>query len=98
MELVLEAGHTHLYPGHEGVVADGGLLPAASPIHARILFADGSVALAALTPERGSDWSLSVDPYRTAAGTGIAAKRWAVSFTKERAVGMRFRIRKKLPA
>jgi hypothetical protein len=96
MEVVLEASHSHLYPGLEGVVAEGELSPAASPIHARIMFADGAVAAGVLARDGDGNWSLSVDPYRTVRGTDIAAKRWALAFTGDEPAGMRFRIRKKL--
>ena len=98
MEVVLEAGHSHLYPGIEGVVAEGALSPAAAPVPARILFADGAVASAVLEQDGDGGWVLSVDPYRTVRGTAIAAKRWAVAFTGDEPATIRFRIRKRLAA
>lgn len=96
MEIVLEASHTHLYPGHEGKVAGVGTVPA-MPAGAtcRIDFADGSVALGSLTHERGDDWTLEVSPYTTAAGTPMPAKRWRLGLRQEED-RVAFRIRRKL--
>lgn len=95
MEIVLEAGHTHLYPGLEGKVSgiDPALLEEAGA-PCRIAFSDGSVAFGSLG--RADDgWALDVSPYATAAGTDIPAKRWRIDLQQADG-GVTFRIRRKL--
>jgi hypothetical protein len=97
MEIVLEAEHTHFYPGHEGrVVGDA---PAESMggggLSSRIVFADGVVTGGTLKNVGGS-WELEIPPYTTAAGTDVAAKRWQVTFRREADGRARFRIASKL--
>jgi hypothetical protein len=98
MEIVLEAGHSHFYPGLEGWL-DGETRPppaGGSRLPSRIAFADGAMAGGTLSNRSDGQWELEVDPYRTAAGTDIAAKRWQVSFRSVAGGRTRFRIEKKL--
>lgn len=99
MEIVLEASHTHLYPGHEGRVSGVDALarlPAGTTC--RIDFADGGVAFATLSrvdDADGDDWALEVGAYTTGAGTAIPVKRWRVGIRQEDD-GLTFRIRGRL--
>ena len=45
-------------------------------------FSDGSAAPASFK-NIGGGWQLDTQPYRTAAGTGIAAKRWRIDLSNE---------------
>ncbi len=72
--LVLRAAGSHLYPGARGGLE--GPLPG-GPAQCLVEFADGSAALATVTPE-GDGLLLATRPYTTARGTRIAAKRWRV--------------------
>lgn len=97
MEIVFEASHTHLYPGHEGKVAGTesvSSIPADTTC--RVDFADGSVTFGSLT-RAGGNWTLDTGPYTTAAGTDMPAKRWRVDIRQE-SHGLTFRVRRKLPA
>ena len=67
----LETPATHLYPGARLHVVSRGETP-----EAILRFGDGVSVAAELT---GGE--LTVEPYRTAAGTGIERKRWAVEET-----------------
>lgn len=69
--LELEGTNTHLYPGARGRILSGS--PADGPVTVR--FADGGAATGRL---RGG--TLRLDPYRTTAGTDIAAKAWRIGF------------------
>lgn len=94
--MILEATHTHLYPGHRGKIsslshiadmqADGDCL---------VEFSDGSVTSARISKtEEG--WQLCTDAYRTAAGTNIAEKCWLV-YLKQDGGHVGFRILKQAP-
>lgn len=100
MEIVLEAGHTHFYPGHEGWVEgeEPSAPPGAAGLPSRILFAGGAIAGGSLSREDGGSWVLEVDPYTTAAGTTIAARRWQIAFRRAEGGRARFRIERKLAA
>ena len=93
--MILQATHTHLYPGHRGEIAG---LARIDDLRAGgdclIEFADGS-ATAARFSKSGNDWLLDTDAYRTAAGTDIPAKRWQVGL-RESGRQVEFRIVKKL--
>lgn len=89
--MILEATHTHLYPGHRGKIpglsriagmqADGDCL---------VEFSDGSVTPARISKtEEG--WQLCTEAYRTAAGTDITEKCWLV-YLKEDDGHVEFRI------
>jgi len=81
--MILEATHTHLYPGHRGKIS--GLAQLADIQTDRdclIEFSDGSVASARITTSENG-WQLRTKPYRTAAGTEIAEKRWYVHLEKD---------------
>ena len=91
--MILEATHTHLYPGHRGRIS--GLvqmtdLPAGGDC--QVEFSDGSMALARIS-KSGENWLLDTDAYRTAAGTDIAAKRWRICLEAD-GERMEFRILK----
>lgn len=70
--LELEATNTHLYPGARGTILGGEAT--SGPVTLR--FADGGAATGRLEGE-----TLRVDPYTTAAGTGIAAKAWRIALS-----------------
>ena len=76
--MILQATHTHLYPGHRGKVPG---LTRVSDLQAGcdclVEFSDGSVTPASIS-ESGDGWQLRTDPYRTAAGTNIAEKCWLI--------------------
>lgn len=92
MEIVLEASHTHLYPGHEGRVTGAGAL-AHLPVNAqcRVDFADGGVAFATLSHGDDGAWVLEAGVHATSAGTSIPAKRWRVALREDGGT-LRFRI------
>lgn len=93
MELVLEAGHTHVYPGLRGLLrGPGPTATGAAGDTCRIDFADGSVAFGTLRPGSGEAWELDVSPYVTAAGTRIPVKRWRVGLEHESNGRTAFRI------
>lgn len=95
--VVLEAGHTHFYPGHEGWLE--GDAPALDDgertLPSRIVFADGTTAGGTLKLA-GDGWELEVAPYVTAAGTDIGAKRWSITFRSTPDRRTSFRIDRKL--
>lgn len=97
METVIEAGHTHFYPGHEGWIAGDAPAREGKATAVRIAFGDGVMAAGTLGPA-GDSWELDVAPYTTAAGTAIPAKRWRVALRPEADGRTRFRIERKLPA
>lgn len=73
--LILAAGHSHLYPGARGRVLSGAA--AEGPLDGPVVveFGDGSCVPGALSGD-----CLCLAAYRTAAGTGIAAKTWRIAF------------------
>jgi hypothetical protein len=83
--LEITASHSHLYPGArcraEGCLRDG---PVA------VTFADGMRVAGHL-----ADGTLSLAAYRTARGTEIAARRWAVAVGEPDDGGTPLRIRAK---
>lgn len=93
---ILEASHTHLFPGHKGKVS--GLASMAELSAGRdclVEFSDGSAAVARI---RKSDdcWQLYTNAYRTGAGTDIAERRWLVRL-QEYGDNIEFHILKKAP-
>ena len=94
--MILEASHTHLYPGHRGKIS--GLAQIADMQaggDCLVEFSDGSATPARIS--RSEDgWQLHTEAYRTAAGTDIAARRWLVCL-EEDGDHMEFRILKKAP-
>lgn len=97
MELVFEASHTHLYPGHEGAVRGEPFSAAENESRTcSILFSDGVVVLATAVSLGNGAWRLDVGPYTTGAGTSIPAKSWAVGIAAAEDGRSRFRIRGKL--
>lgn len=93
MTVTLEAAGTHLHPGARGVVRDGP--PSAAPC--LILFTDGAMAGASLSPCDDAGWLLAVDGYVTGRGTVVAAKRWLVAFD-DRSGTPTYRVRTRLHA
>ncbi len=92
--MILEASHTHLYPGHRGKVS--GLAKIAELRTRRdclVAFSDGSAAAARISKSEG-DWLLYTNAYRTAAGTDITEKLWLVRL-QEDGDQVEFRIIKK---
>jgi hypothetical protein len=74
--MILQATHTHLYPGHRGKIA--GLARIADLQTARdcqVAFSDGSVAFARIS-RLDNGWRLYTSAYRSAAGTDISEKLW----------------------
>jgi hypothetical protein len=80
MALLLEATHTHFYPGHVGAIF--GNVPRsgeAGTIQTRVKFSDGVTVEAILSPtDRDGTWLLEVGPYTTAAKSRIPGKTWEV--------------------
>lgn len=91
MPLTLRAQGSHLHPGARGTV-DGNWSGRPAAKQVVIEFADGSVALGQMSPEAGGQQVLDVDPYATARGTAIAAKRWTVTVTEGRGEQALFRV------
>ena len=92
--MILQASHTHLYPGHRGKVSGAAQiadLPAGR--NCLVEFADGSAAAARIS-KSGNAWQLDTKPYRTAAGTDIAAKCWRIGL-RDKDGRIEFRILKK---
>lgn len=82
MSLILQAIHTHLYPGHRGKISGAGqIADLGEGRDCLVEFVDGSATPARLSIS-GKDWRLDTQPYRTAAGTEIAARRWRIRLTE----------------
>ena len=81
VQTVLAAGGSHLYPGATGSLAGG------AAGECLVEFADGSAALGRLMVDVEAT-VLETEPYVTARGTAVSAKRWIVEVE-----GARFRIR-----
>ena len=94
--MILQAAHTHLYPGLRGeIFGPAPVADRSANADCLVEFIDGSAAPATISPA-ADDWLLATAAYRSAAGTDIAAKRWLVRI--EEVAGRRqFRILKKLP-
>ena len=75
VRLVLRAGASHLYPGAAGTAR--GSLPGGSAL-CLVEFADGAATGGTLDPAEGGH-VLATDPYTTAHGTRIPAKRWLIA-------------------
>ena len=94
--MILRATHTHFYPGHRGTVSGPTRLADLPAGGACVVeFSDGSATLARLK-QSGAGWQLRTDAYRTAAGTGIAAKRWRIDL-RQSSGRVDFRILKNSP-
>lgn len=75
---VLAAAGSHLYRGAQGILREG----CAAEGPCLVEFADGSLALGRLArTEPGL--VLELDPYVTARGTEIAAKRWTIELARK---------------
>ena len=92
--MILQATHTHLYPGCEGKISGlTQLAESEADPDCVVAFSDGSVAYASISKfENG--WQLGTKPYRTAAGTEITEKLWLVRLQQQGA-DVAFRILKK---
>jgi len=76
--MILEATHTHLYPGHRGKISGLAQLAAIQPgLDCLIEFSDGSMTSARIAKSENA-WQLHTNAYRTAAGTEIAEKIWFI--------------------
>lgn len=76
--MILQATHSHLYPGHRGTVSElDRVADLKSEVDCLIEFSDGSATLARVA-RTGNDWRLDTGAYRTSAGTRIAEKQWLV--------------------
>jgi hypothetical protein len=81
--MILQATHTHLYPGHKGEISGPAkIVDLQSGRDCLVAFSDGSVACASLGRFEDA-WHLHTKPYRTAAGTDIAEKQWLVELKEE---------------
>jgi hypothetical protein len=72
--MILEATHTHLYPGHKGKIS--GLAQIAdmqASGDCLVEFSDGSATPARISKSEDA-WQLHTEAYRTAAGTDIGAR------------------------
>ena len=91
MALILRTTHTHLYPGNRGTISGSGQIAGLGKgCDCLVEFADGSATPARISKTE-STWQLDTQPYRTTAGTEIAAKRWRIRVT-ETDGEIRFRI------
>ena len=76
--MILQATHTHLYPGHRGTISGlGHLADLRSGDDCAVEFSDGSAVHGTLR-KPDDDWQLHISAYRTAAGTDIAEKVWRI--------------------
>ena len=92
-ELLLEARHTHLYPGLRGTVFGRLASPTGGEASTcQIAFSDGSMALGRLEDGGESDCILETDPYTTAAGTEVPAKKWRIALNHGDGGAGRFRV------
>jgi len=81
--MILQATHTHLYPGHRGKISGLAQLAAIQTGgDCLVEFSDGSVASARINSYENA-WQLRTSPYRTAAGTAIAEKLWVIHLEKD---------------
>ena len=75
---ILEATHTHLYPGNRGKISGISQIAGLKRgLDCLVAFSDGSAASAVLSRTE-SGWQLYTSAYRTVAGTDIAEKLWFV--------------------
>lgn len=89
--MILQAPHTHLYPGLRGRVSGVAAIAGTGTRGDCVVeFSDGSAAAASLSRQREA-WHLDTGAYRTAAGTDIPAKGWLLRLRQDGA-GIEFRI------
>ena len=94
--MILEATHTHLYPGHRGKISG---LAQTTDLQAGddclVEFSDGSVTPARISKTEDG-WQLHTGAYSSAAGTDITEKYWLV-YLEEDGGHVEFRILKQAP-
>lgn len=89
--MLLQATHTHFYPGHEGEISGiSRIAELQAGCDCVVEFVDGSATCAKIS-RIDDGWQLQTNAYRTAAGTEIAAKRWRLRL-EETGDRIRFRI------
>ncbi len=70
--MILEATHTHLFPGHSGRISGLAQISALQTgVDCHIEFSDGSTASARISKSENG-WHLRTSAYHTSAGTKIA--------------------------
>lgn len=82
--MILQASHTHLYPGLRGRLS--GVAQTADIIPGReclVEFSDGSATTGRIA-QTGSGWQLDAHAYRTRAGTAIGDKSWLLELDRVR--------------
>ncbi len=81
--MILEATHTHLYPGHRGRISGlDRITDIRTGLDCLVSFSDGSAAAARISKSE-DNWRLQTVPYRTAAGTDIPEKAWVVCLEED---------------
>jgi len=94
--MILEATHSHLYPGNRGRISGPvRIADIEAGCDCLVEFADGSAATARMT-KSANGWQLHTDAYRSAAGTAIATRRWILRLHEE-GEWIEFRILGKAP-
>ncbi len=81
--MILQATHTHLYPGHRGTISGlDHLADLRTGNDCTVEFSDGSAVPGTL---RKSDdgWQLHTSAYRTAAGTEIVKTAWRIRLEED---------------
>jgi len=81
--MILQASHTHLYPGHRGRISGPKPIAEVSKgCDCLVEFSDGSAANARISKEKNG-WQLKTCAYRTRAGTDIPEKRWSIRLEED---------------
>lgn len=94
--MILEAAHSHLYPGHRGKISGiARIADIPAGVDCLVEFTDGSAAAARIL-HSGDGWQLATEAYRTAAGTDIAEKVWRIRLEEENGRAI-FRVLGKAP-
>ena len=93
MELSFDASHTHLFPGHQGVVRGmKSALQTGQRCDCIVEFTDGAAAVGTVEALSDGDLQLDVGAYKTAAGTAIPEKSWRVHVTPDHDGKARFKV------
>ncbi|RZU63370.1 hypothetical protein [Zhihengliuella halotolerans] len=94
--VLLHASHSHLFRGAR--LRAPGTAHFADPADVRVVFADFSDAGAELRRAEGTPaWMLSVESYRTAAGTEIPARVWELELMAPGAGAPEFKVLTRRP-